>query len=423
MSRRAELLVLAALLSSAPSDAAQESPPDAKETAALVAEYFALDAKGADGIARQDAILARLELLPPLTPKDVAAWMKQLEKLESKAPTLEKKGSHYLWEEEERGFYVVGGKSGKPKGLLVGLHGGGFESGDAHEAQGTLDAAASKLGWVAIYPQVLERTARGWTDSGTEEFVIELVERALRTFDVDRNRVFFAGHSMGGYGSWTLGAHHADLVAALAPSAGAPTAFMENGEFVDVAEGIVPNLRNVAMAVYQSDDDPQVPPGANRIAAKRVAEAREKWGGYDFEYWEVPGRQHDLPPGGIPALFEKIAEKARDPRPARVVWQPMLRWKRQFYWLWWKSPAAQSVVVADYDREARVFRLSGAVDLAGLRILVGDALVDMEAELAVEVNGKEVFRGVPQRSLAALLATAVRGDPDLTYEGWISLAP
>ena len=414
---------LAAAVLAAAADA--QSPPDEKEVRALVEEIHGLDARTADGLRRQDEILARLELLPPLSEKDLAAWRKTLAKLQEDLPQLEKKsGRHFLWEEEERGLYLVGGRTKRPTGLLVAMHGGGFESGDAHEAQGTFDAAASKQGWVALYPQVLEQTSRGWTDSGTEEFVLELIERALRTFDVDRNRVFLAGHSMGGYGTWTLGARHADLVAGLAPSAGAPTAFMEGGVFVDVADGIVPNLRNVAMVVYQSDDDPQVPPGANRIAAQRVTEARERWGGYErFEYWEVPGRQHQLPPGGVPALIEKVADSVRDPRPTRIVWQPSLRWTRQSYWLWWRTPEPRAIVVADHDREARRISVTGSADAAGLKVLVGERLVDMEAELVVELNGSEVFRGVPQRSFAALVATSLRGDPDLAYEAWIPLVP
>jgi poly(3-hydroxybutyrate) depolymerase len=76
--------------------------------------------------------------------------------------------------------------------------------GDAETARYAFEGAADELDWVAIYPEVLEKTECGWTDSGTEEFVLELIERALRTWKIDRSQVFMGGHSMGGYGTWTL---------------------------------------------------------------------------------------------------------------------------------------------------------------------------------------------------------------------------
>ena len=88
-----------------------------------------------------------------------------------------------------------------------------------------------------------------------------------------------------------------------------------------------------------------------------------------------------------------------------------------------KVPSGPYGLPTDHDREARRISVTGSADAAGLRVLVGERLVDMEAELVVELNGTEVFRGVPQRSLAALVATSLRGDPDLAYEAWIPLVP
>ncbi len=401
----------------------QDDAPKKKEIDALIDEYFELPWTTRAGIDRQDEILARLELVEPLSSKDAASWRKKLGKLWEKGPEIEAKGRNWFFEDEEQGLYIIGGKNKRPEGLFLGMHGGGLNSGDAGNSHASFTSAAKDRDWVGVFPQVLEKTEHGWTDSGTEEFVIELVQRARRTFGIDANRVYFGGHSMGGYGSWTLGARHADMVAGLAPSAGAPTPYMKGSEVQDIVEGIVPNLRNVAMVIYQSDDDPRVPPAPNRKAVERMAEAKERWGGYDYEYWEVSGRGHDLPPGGGKALLEKIGDKVREPRPARVVWQPTKFWKRHFYWLFWTEPATNALVVADLDREANAVHVTCDKSPKGLSVLLDDALLDLSREVVVTCNDEEVYRGLPARSLATLLMTGVRGDPDLTFDVRIPLAP
>ena len=306
-----------------------QAPPSLTDQKKLVADFFATAAKIPYDFDAQRPLLQRLEQVPDLTPAQVKTWQAELSKLAAKGRKLEPKpGQQFFWDKPERGLFIVGGEVAKPKGLLIGFHGGGVGSGDAWSSHGMLNAAASKLGWVAIFPEVLEKTERGWTDSGTEEFVLELIAAARRTWKLDADKLFFSGHSMGGYASWTLGAHHADMVAALAPSAGAPTPILDRatGKATDIVEGVVPSLRNVPMVIFQSADDPQVPPDANRVAVEALKKAKEKWGGYPFEYWEVDGVGHGPPPGGTIAHLEKIAMRVRDPRPPKIVWQPALGW-------------------------------------------------------------------------------------------------
>jgi pimeloyl-ACP methyl ester carboxylesterase len=409
---------LAALLALTPTFVQDTRPPSSRETTDLIETYFEADGRSEEGGEQRRGILARLDEGPELSKSQAKTWRKKLLKTWSKGRELEKdSGQAFYWEEEKRGKFIVGGEVRRPKGLLLCMHGGGVGSGDAWSSQGAYNPAAKDLDWLAIYPEVLEKTEHGWTDSGTEEFVMDLVECARRTWKIDPNRVYFAGHSMGGYGTWTLGAHHADVVAGLAPSAGAPSPiFGPGGKVIDVAPGVIPNLRNVPIVIYQSDDDPNVPPAANRGAAEQLAAAKERWGGYDYEYWEVPGRGHGPPPGGPIAHLEKIAERVREPLPEKIVWQPGVAWKRQFHWLWWETPDKRAIVVAELDREANTIRIACDRPTPGLSVLLDDRLVDLENEVIVVLNDEEVFRGLAPRRLAVMLATAVRGDPDLLFE-------
>jgi hypothetical protein len=190
---------------------------------------------------------------------------------------------------------------------------------------------------------------------------------------------------------------------------------------VDIMQGVVPNLRNVAIRIYQSDDDPRVPPDANRFATQRLEQARARWGGYDFEYWEVPGRGHDAPPGGFPAHLAKVAELERRSHPDMLVWQPVLDWQRQSYWLYWERPQKNALVVARGLREKNELSIECDRDPQGLYALLDPALLDLEREVTVSLNGKQVFHGLPRPSFAALLATGARGDPELAYTARVPL--
>ncbi len=412
-----------ALLAPLLEDPTTAQPP--KDPKARVEALFALDRFVTITQLDANRIVRELELVELKSAADEKRWTSTCLGLAAKGRKLPKKsGRQFWWEKpEDRGLYILGGETSKPKGLLVAMHGGGKGSGDAWSAHGVYQSPASKLDWLMIAPEVLEKTEHGWTDSGTEEWVLQLVEAALRTWKIDPDRVFLSGHSMGGYGTWTLGAHHADRFAGLAASAGAPTPIFDaGGEVVDIAPGVIPNLRNVPFVIYQSDDDPNVPPGANRAGARLLGEARTRWGGFPFEYWEVPNRQHDLAPGGMAALLDKIAKSVRDPVPTKIVWQPALRWNRQFYWLWWDAPNKAATLEAEVDREHGEVRVSCHVATTGLEVLLDARLVDVTRSVRVLVNGAEVYSGIPTADLGTLAKTALRGDPELVFARRVRLS-
>src|SRR5204862_5764071 len=109
----------------------------------------------------------------PLTPAAATAQLEIVLKRWTKGRELDKKnGQAFFWEKEKRGLYIVGGETKKPKALAICMHGGGAGEGEAASAQAGYEDALRGLGWLAIYPEVLEKTEHGWTDSGTEEFVL-----------------------------------------------------------------------------------------------------------------------------------------------------------------------------------------------------------------------------------------------------------
>src|SRR5205814_1754496 len=141
-----------------------------------------------------------------LTPAEAEAWKKALVALLAKGPKASTKGKTFLYAKPDKGLYYFSGGA-STGGLLVALHGGGAGAGDAGSAASAFSGPASALKMWMAAPEVLEKTEHGWTDPpDTERFVMDLIDQTKRAGKIDPNHVYLTGHSMGGYGTWTLGA-------------------------------------------------------------------------------------------------------------------------------------------------------------------------------------------------------------------------
>ncbi len=402
--------------------AAEKAAPTGRDLKKVVEEYLALDVD--DRLAMRESLDEQFQ---PIFASALKRTRDEMLKLSQRTgPRLETSGTNYFYDEKtKRGKYIVKGSPSKV--LFIGLHGGGEGSGDA----GSMAAGMGGGGFWWIFPEVLEKTERGWTDNGTEEFVLELVEAACRSGKVDPNRIYVTGHSMGGYGAWTLGAHHPDVFAGAAAYAGAPTVIYKSpgsGETYEaisaIVEGVLPNLYNSRLFVFQSTDDPRVPPGPNVFAIEKLSTWREKHpGGFDFRYEQVDDRQHSAPKEGYLKSQKWVAEHERIARPRKLIWQPVLAWKRQYHWLYWEKPEIYAVLIAEV-KEANHVEISteaGSGDVSGLSVLLGEPLIDLDEEVVVTVNGEEKFRGKVETTLSTLLMTLPRNDPELLFDARVDL--
>ena len=396
--------------------AGEERPPSGRALKDLVGAY--LDATFTE---RQAMRVEADRRFAPLTPSEARKLRADMLKIAGRrGPRIAKSGTNHLLE-GERGKYIVQGKPSKT--LFLGLHGGGAGSGSAESAAGAMGGG----GWWWIYPEVLEKTERGWTTSGTEEFVVALIEAAKRTGKVDPDRIYIAGHSMGGFGSWHIGAHHADLFAGIGAYAGAPVPIWDNDtdrNVIGVQPGVLPNLFGLRVHVYQSLDDPRVPPRENQGAIRFLDALRGTFGGgFEVRYDEVDGRGHGAPQEGYLPSLRWLTEKKREARPARFVWEPVLPWKRQFYWVHWErpEPEARIEVRALGDNTCDITVHAGTEDLTGLSVLLGPPHFDLERDVVIRVNGEERIRGRARLLLSTLLMTLPNYDDPLLYAARLDL--
>ncbi|MFO0984360.1 MAG: prolyl oligopeptidase family serine peptidase [Planctomycetota bacterium] len=409
-------MLAAALMLTLAGDAA---PPKGKALEDTIKSYLAADE------AEQARMRSRFDdELQPLKDKELDRLRAEILKIVNAAGSRLKYSQYinYLLDESaRRGKYIVDGKPGKV--LFIGLHGGGAGSGDAESAAGAMGGG----GWFWLFPEVLEKTEHGWTDSGTEEFVMQLIEAAKHTGRVDPNHIYITGHSMGGYGSWTLGAHHADVFAGAAPYAGAPSPLFKSPtdqSVVGIVDGVIPSLCNLPLHIYQSLDDPQVPPATNVFANQELLRWKAAHpGGFDFQYEEVNGRGHGAPQEGYMPSLQWLAKHERNARPKTILWQPVLDWKKHFYWLYWHKPRRGAIlkVEAKEGNVIDVAVLNDPKDLKGLSILLGAPVVDLSKPVTINVNGAQRFQGTVARTFSTLLLTMSRNDASLLFDARVDL--
>ena len=132
------------------------------------------------------------ERVPPPSKSDLSSWSKRFERQQSKLRKLEKKGGRFhWWEDDERGFYIVSGETKRPKGLFIGLHGGGVGSGDAETSNSAYGNAAGRLDWLGIHPEVLEKSGIDSETYSGFAFGFGVDRLAMLLYEVDDLRLFF----------------------------------------------------------------------------------------------------------------------------------------------------------------------------------------------------------------------------------------
>ena len=117
----------------------------------------------------------------------------------------------------------------------------------------------------------------------SEKDVMNVLAMMLDEFDVDEDRIYLTGHSMGGAGTLYLGSKHADLWAAIAPVA--PAAFSMTDDRAEILGRL--DAAGVPVLLVHGDEDEAVPVDLARTWAATMDEI-----GIEHEYVELPGVTH-----------------------------------------------------------------------------------------------------------------------------------
>jgi poly(3-hydroxybutyrate) depolymerase len=124
----------------------------------------------------------------------------------------------------------------------------------------------------------------------SEKDVMNVLGIMRKEFNVDPNRIYLMGHSMGGGGTIHLGIKNPDLFAALAPIA--PAIFHKTDE--------LEKIKQVPVILVQGDQDNLVKVERVRPFAEKMKELK-----MTYEYVEVPGGNHiDVAFKNLPRIFD-----------------------------------------------------------------------------------------------------------------------
>lgn len=186
--------------------------------------------------------------------------------------------------------------------LIIYLHGFANDIDEGFYNPVGLVAEADRQGYLLAAPY-----GRGDTFYAREGQVdvLEVLADVERRYEVDPDRVYLMGHSMGGYGTNRIATRFPDLFAAVAPAQGT--------ESIELAA----NLRNLPWYETSSEEDLDAGARNARALYDRLSAA-----GYDATLLVYGMKIHEYSSiyDGLPELFRFFAAHRRSVNPAVVSW-------------------------------------------------------------------------------------------------------
>jgi dienelactone hydrolase len=296
-----------------------------------------------------------------------------------------------------------------------------------------LRCAEMKDRFILVSPTTTKLT---WGNLGAHERIFAAMSAVLGRCNVDPDRVYCDGMSMGAGGAFNLAERYPDRWAAIAPRCGAPAlrARADKSLWAILAE----NFRNVPQYVVFGAKDAVVPVAYAR-AGKDAVEALK----YPIVYREHPEGGHEW---GIEKDADVVAWLEKQKRPAypeEVVWKTHEKPFARAYWVEVVRRSEKGPLVTVHmdiqGKEAerrteywpaslvRAKRSGNSIELVTeevkeLKLRLSDAMVDLDKPVVVTWNGRKVHDKTVKRSVDVLIEDYVRRrDPGMTFTAELTI--
>lgn len=304
--------------------------------------------------------------------------------------------------------------------LIVSLHGHGwFRPFQGHPAK-------QYAGAFCVAP--FGRGATDYKEIG-EDDVLHVIDEVCRDYNIDLNRIYLTGSSMGGTGAFHIATRYADRFAAINPIAGNadneawteawgwnksfPGRYDSLRKWIQdghTARAFAENLLNVPAFVIAGTGDTVVPVEHSRSMVRILRQYKS-----NVEYREFPGCGH----GGFPeaALDDALAWTCsweRNASPKSIFWKADKLKYGKAYWLrmeQFEKPLKTGFISGSFTADGRLaIRTSNLLAFSFQR---PEKLFSMSRQLVINVNGRDIkLENLPDSREAWI---TIRKDPN---HGW-----
>jgi len=309
-------------------------------------------------------------------------------------------------------YTVSGDKPKNGRSLYISLHGGGGAPKQVNDRQWENQKRLYRVNeGVYLAPRAPTNTWNLWHQGHIDGLFDRLIENLIVFEDVDPNRVHLLGYSAGGDGVYQLAPRMADRLAGAAMMAGHPNEASPLG------------LRNVAFTIHAGGKDSAY--NRNNVARRwgQQLDSLQKEDPEGYVHWTkiYEGKGHWLG-GQDAAALPWMAKHTRNPLPNRIVWRQDDVTHSRFYWLAVKPEERRGGVEVRATLKGQQFDVQ-AGGINHLIIRMNDRMLNLDEDVTVASQGKELYKGRIGRSIGTMAKTlAERGDPASVFSGEIVVA-
>jgi dienelactone hydrolase len=295
--------------------------------------------------------------------------------------------------------------------VLVGLNGAtqGFER------------EASLRGFGVMMPWKI----KGWVDPETSDRVREQLWEAAKGLNLDLDRVYATGCSVGGHATWIAGATRTDLWAALLPVSGSPGRIL-----VAMSEVYLKNMKHLPVYATVGEDDDDI------LRMAREGQTKMKGFGNISTLEVVPKRGHESFDDHAEKLLAWCSELRRARYPAKLDFWGGQDLGTHHYWIEVAedTTAPRDMVIdtptGDFVRHlpVRPFHVTAEIkdqvvslrtkEVSSLRVRLSPAMLDFAQEVTIRINGEVEWKGVPEASPTTLLSSSLARKDRLRTFAW-----
>lgn len=276
----------------------------------------------------------------------------------------------------------------------------------------------NQRGYIVIAPDYVERAATEYTfGAPAHKAVLDCLIDARKRFAVDSDRVYLAGHGMGGDAAFDIGMAHPDEFAGVIPV---------GGNAINYCKFNWENGRHTSWCAigraYDSNGNRDLMNNKSDPVIDNIMKAGAK---FDFLYVEYMGRNGEDLLDEIPKFYEwmDLPSHTRRSQPKQFRIKSLRKTDNRFFWVTahglphdYVLPVAgdnaQRILPMDFDIRANpgnIIHLPRLPDKYTLRLT--PEIVDFDRRVRVEINNRSVFNNFVTPDIAVLLDELhLRGD-------------